>query len=61
MPQRKSWCSCTKKKEWTLTMKMQKEKKSSTSIMMNKTIISKDRNRLFKNRKGFDVYMLRIS
>ena len=38
-----------------------KKKKSSTCIMMNKTIIGKDRNGLFKNKRRFNVYVLRIS
>ena len=38
-----------------------KKKKSSTCIMMNKTITGKDRNGLFKNRRRFNVYVLRIS
>ena len=39
----------------------EKKKKNSTCIMMNKTITEKDRNRLFKNRRRFNVYVLRIS
>ena len=38
-----------------------KKKKSSTCIMMNKTITGKDRNGLFKNRRRLSVYVLRIS
>ena len=53
---RNLWWFCTRIKEWMLTMKIPKKKKkkriiSSTSVMMNKTITGKDRNRLFKNRR----------